>query len=189
MFKIQTLIFTFLLLIFSQGKALTQSLTEGLLKSEPTNPIPPDTKILQEVVWKDFRLKLMLSPSQPYLRGPTDFMIEAKKEIMRSPFAGNISVAFENISKPGSPLQETQITPEDYEEDGLAKISHSFTEPGEYAVTVSFTNPQGDLFVLRGNVMIPKEKFFTENQKLIWILGIISLLFIIFLLLKRKKDS
>src|SRR3990167_5708038 len=90
MSKIQVLIFTFLLLIFFQGKALTQSLTEGLLKSEPTNPIPPDTKILQDVVWKDFRLKLLLSPSQPYLRGPTDFIIEAKKEIMRKPFTSAI---------------------------------------------------------------------------------------------------
>lgn len=189
MSKIQTLIFTFLLLILFQGNALTQSLTEGLLKSDPTDPLPPDTQVLQEAVWKNFHLKLMLSPSKPYLRGPADFIIEAKKEIMKSPFAGSISIAFENISRPYSPLQETQVTPEDYEADGLAKISHSFTDAGEYAVIVTFTDPQGDLFVLRGSVNIPKENFWIEYQKLLWILATICLLVILFWELQRKKRN
>ncbi len=186
MLQIQKIIFPILLLAFGHT-SFAQGLTEGIIKSDPTNPIPPHTKLLQEAVWKSFHLKLMLNPSEPYLRGPADFIIEAKKEIMKNPFEGRISIAFENTSKPNSPLQETEVTPEDFEADGIAKISHTFTEAGDYAITAAFTDPLGDLFILRGNVNIPHEKFWSQHPKAIIVAFALFLLVIVFWGYKRKK--
>lgn len=176
----------FLLLFSSALQA--QGLLQGPGTDPNKNPLPSDARLLQEALWKDYRLKLLLSPTQPYLRGPADFFIEAKKDIMKSPFAGAISVGFENISKSSS-LQETQIGAEDFEEDGLAKLSHSFTEPGDYAVTVSFTDPTGDLFLLRGELNIPKESLWAEHRNWIMSGGGLAALILLLALLQRKKPK
>lgn len=167
-----------------------QSLTEGILPSNPNLPsLPSDLKILQEAVWKNYRFQLMLSPSQPYLRGPSDFFISAKKELMGTAFPGSITVSFENLSQK-SPLQETSLHSEDYEEDGLAKISHSFTEAGEYAVTLSFTDQSGDLFVMRGNVEIPSENFFSKHLKLLYGVGMgLGGIVLTFIFVRRARSK
>ncbi len=186
---LQKIFFSFFLLL-TPTFLFGQSITEGIFQNTPTDPIPKDTKILQEAVWKNYRLQLMVSPSKPYLRGPADFLISAKKEIMRSRFAGLITISFENLAKSGSPLQETQINPDDFEEEGLAKVSHTFTEPGNYAVTLSFTDPTNDLFVLRANVEIRSDNFFLEYQKhMTYLLGGFFFLFILWLVFKKLRKG
>lgn len=183
-------IFLFLLFLFLgfSLNSTAQSLTEGMIpKNENINPLPQDLKQLQKTVWKNFEIKLLVSPSRPYLRGPVDFFISAKKEIMMTPFAGAITVAFENISQKNASFEETAITPEDYEEDGLAKLTHVFVSPGDYAVTVAFTDPTGDLFVMRGNISIPPENFWKSPLHMILIISGAFLLGITFYLYRKNK--
>lgn len=177
------------LLILFPFSTISQSLTDGIIQNVPTNPIPADHRVLQEAVWKGYRLELIMSPSQPYLRGPTDFLIQAKKEIMKNPFPGSIAIGFENLSNPQSSLQETQISREDFEEDGLAKITHIFTESGNYTVTVSFTDLAGELFVLNGSVEIKAENLFTENKKYLiyFTAGILGIALLLFAIKKMRK--
>lgn len=165
-----------------------QSITDGLVQGMGTDPIPPDHKVLQEVTWKGYHIQLMVAPAKPYLRGPADFIIIAKKEIMMNPFPGKMTLSFENLTNPGSAFQETQITAEDFEENGLAKISHTFTEPGNYAVIVSLTDLNEDLFVVKGNVEIRSDNFLLEYQKhMTYIMFGIFFLFILFTVAKKIK--
>ena len=182
-------IFFLLFLMLISFSAHAQSLTEGIIHNTPTDTIPQDHKVLQDVVWKNYRIQLIVAPSKPYLRGPADFIVVAKKEIMMSPFPGSMAISFENLTNPGSAFQETQITHEDFAEDGVAKISHTFMEAGNYAVIVSLTDPTDDLFVLRGNVEIRSENFLLEYQKnMTYIMTGIFFLFILVMVLKKIKN-
>lgn len=167
-----------------------QLLPEANSPENKVSPIPPDTRVLQESTWKKYKVKLLMNPSQPYLRGPVDFYIETRHEVMNHPFPGSISIGFERASPLGFPLQETLIAPDDYIQEGLAKISYHFDQAGQYVVLASFTDNEGDFFALRGEVQIAEEGFWVDHQKKILMAsGALLILLFSFACWKKNKKN
>lgn len=154
---------------------------------EAQSPVPENTRIIQQAVWKEYQLKLMVSPAQPNLKQATYFFIEARHAMMRKPFPGSISIGFEKISALGFPFQESLIAPNDYVEQGLAKVNYQFEGPGKYAVIASFTDDKEEMYILRGQIDIAEEGFWVENKKAIFIASASLLLLMLFFLWKKNK--
>jgi membrane protein DedA with SNARE-associated domain len=143
--------------------------------NEKTSALPSDTVLQQEALWKGYRLQLMTSPPQPYSLNPVDIIISAQKEALNTPFPGTITLSFEELSQKPTHLEETILGPEDFEEPGLAKIGHTFAQPGMYIVTATFTDTEGELSVLRGQIKVVPlsrfEKILTTIS--LWIISVI----------------
>jgi len=120
----------------------------------------------QEAVWKKTRLKLYTFPPHPEIREPVEIFIDAKKEGVETPFVGEIRLGVERLSTPTRPLQETTVGSEDQKESGLWQITQAFTESGVYGIVVSFSDPEGEIFLLRGKVGIGPPPGFIASIKI-----------------------
>lgn len=158
------------------------------LWGQSESAVLPETLLQQDVLWKGYRLKLTTSPARPAPFSPVEILIVAKKESTLSPFVGNITLGFEDLSKDPGNLHETALGPDDFEEAGVARVGHTFTRPGHYAVTVTFTDPEGEFYLLRGKIEVPGPAGLSLKSKiLLFIAAALILCVAVFLKVRTFK--
>lgn len=158
------------------------------VRGEEFSP-PSAAHLEQESTWKNTQFKLLIDPPKAELLAPVEIYLLGKKLEMETPFAGSIRLGVEKMAPTGGSLQETDVGVDDQEGKGWWRVTHIFREAGDYSIRVTFTDSQGEIFVLQGKVSVAAP--IRASKKFFWIGlgGALLLVFFLFPILKAWGRS